>query len=128
MGYAGRSVQTFSSGFSMALRGAGTGACAEAMRKGRIVHGASLPIFLIFCKKLLALTMLAVGRGNAELGKDLRRQKKASWLGLSRPSTQPQDADLQLTLLEPNCCLSGPLVTFDSNNPGQHTTALILSF
>jgi hypothetical protein len=26
----------------------------EAMRKGRIVHGASLPWFLIFCKRLLS--------------------------------------------------------------------------
>jgi hypothetical protein len=34
----------------------------------------------------MALIALAVGCGNAELGENLRCQKKASWPGLSRPS------------------------------------------
>jgi hypothetical protein len=37
----------FLSPFSMALRGTGTGAAVEALRKHRIVHEASLPKFLI---------------------------------------------------------------------------------
>jgi hypothetical protein len=35
--------------------------------------------FCLIQERTEALTILAVGRGNAELGKDLRRQMKASW-------------------------------------------------
>jgi hypothetical protein len=42
----------FNSRLLPGVRSAGTGAWVEAMRKRRIVHGASLPWFLIFCKIL----------------------------------------------------------------------------
>jgi hypothetical protein len=62
MGYAAFTRKDISRAFSLALRGAGTGAEVEAMRKRRVVHGASLTWFLIFCKRLSALIALAVGK------------------------------------------------------------------
>ena len=61
MGYETSSEEIFSRRFSQALRGERTGARNLGRRKRRIVHGASLDLILIFCKKLLALIALAVG-------------------------------------------------------------------
>jgi hypothetical protein len=49
MGYAGFRGKNFSPAF---LHGTATGAAVEAMRKRGIVHEASLPRLLIFCKQL----------------------------------------------------------------------------
>jgi hypothetical protein len=67
------------------------GLVSEAARRGwpgeapRRV-GSSPPTANALRVKTEALTMLAVGRGKAELGKDLRRQMKASCPGLTRTS------------------------------------------
>ena len=50
MGYAAGSEESFFSALSPGVRRAGAGACGLCMRKRRIVHGASLTEFLIFCK------------------------------------------------------------------------------
>src|SRR3984957_146613 len=51
MGYEDFSGKNFS--LSLSAGGdAGTGTCGLSLRKGRIVHGASLIHFLIFCKRL----------------------------------------------------------------------------
>jgi hypothetical protein len=53
MGYAGFCGEKISRAFFRRLRGAaGQELTAEAIRKRRLVHGASLIQFLIFCKKL----------------------------------------------------------------------------
>jgi hypothetical protein len=44
--------KSFSSRFFHGVRSAPTGACALGIRKRRLVHGASLPQFLIFCNRL----------------------------------------------------------------------------
>ena len=55
MGYAGFSWEEFfGPPFPTAPRGAATGAAVEAIRKRGIVHAASLPGLLIFCKQLLS--------------------------------------------------------------------------
>jgi hypothetical protein len=52
----------FSRAFSLAIRSGTMGACGLGMRKGRIVHGASLPHFLIFSERLPSEILQKRGR------------------------------------------------------------------
>jgi hypothetical protein len=52
MGYAAFSRKNISRAFFQAFAARERKPTVEAMRKGRIVHGASLTLFLIFCKRL----------------------------------------------------------------------------
>jgi hypothetical protein len=52
MGYADKSEKVFSSRFCRRERAVETASPRFGMAKGRIVHGASLTLFLIFCKIL----------------------------------------------------------------------------
>jgi transposase-like protein len=67
----------------MGLRSAETEITVEAIRKRRIVHGASLALFLIFRNQLSALIALSVGlvqTGRVEEDDSMRAEDFSDWL------------------------------------------------
>jgi hypothetical protein len=94
MGYAGFSLNEFSRALCLLGVDRKKGRMLMTYAKGRIVHGASLPLFPIYSKKMLAFIALY---GPASYGP---ASGFPSWPGLTRPSTRiPSSAIKQLIIL-----------------------------
>jgi hypothetical protein len=86
MGCAEQIAKDFSLRFFPGAGSAGKGFCSRGAPQRKIVHGASLVLFLIFCKLLPALIGLAVDPQPVQVIGNTRTY--ALWPGLTRPSTQ----------------------------------------